>query len=57
MLSFKFQSDTVKIKDFEIIIINTFNLKPQGGEGLIFQPITRKVLKYVLDVKFQVPEW
>ena len=52
MLSFKFQSDALKIEDFEIYPINTFNPMSNKGEEYFVKPITRKVFLLVLDVKF-----
>ena len=54
MLSFKFQSPSFKIEDFQINPINTFSPISNKGEASFFKPITRKFLYSVLDVKFQV---
>ena len=54
MLSFKFQSDSMKIEDFEINPFNTSNPISNKDEGLFFTPLIRKVLKSVLDVKLSV---
>ena len=52
MLSFKHDSHSLKIEDFEINSINTFKPNSNFGEDYIVKPITRKVFKVVLDVKF-----
>ena len=44
MLGFKFQSDSVKIEDFEIDPINNFNPISNKGEDYFLKLITRKVL-------------
>ena len=44
MLSFKFQSPSFKIEDFQINPINTINPISNKGEAYFLKPNTRKVL-------------
>ena len=56
VFSSEFQSNSIKIADFKINPINPFNPISTKGGSKIFKPITRNVLQYVQNVKFQISE-
>ena len=53
MLSFKHDSHSLKIEDFEINYIKTITPISKGGGGQIFKYITKKDLWLVLDINFK----
>ena len=57
ILSSEFQSCSIKIEEFKINPIHPFNPNStKGGGSKNVKPITRNVLLYAQDVKFQISE-
>ena len=56
MISSQFQSIGIKIEDLLIIPISPFNPISTKGGSEHLKPITRHVLQYAQDVKFQISE-